>query len=217
MSKSNHQISPRANTFNIGLFGGSNKVELWRLLSEEIGGRYAPGHILKSARVELQHGPWTITLDTNEVWTTEICTTHYTRMRAPFVSAGNFQFSIDQNSVMSGLSKLIGFKNIEIGDEQFDRDYFVQSNNRRKLRSLLESERLRDLIREQPEMHLKIWKNEGWRGPRFPKGVDELRYEVLGVVTDVERLTALFELFAETLDQLVAIGATEDTAPRVLL
>jgi hypothetical protein len=37
--------------------------------------------------------------------------------------------------------------------------------------------------------------------------VDELHFEVLGVIKDVERLKAMFELFAAVLDQLYRIGS----------
>jgi hypothetical protein len=46
----------------------------------------------------------------------------------------------------------------------------------------------------------------GWFGPKFPEDVDELHFQVVGVIKDVERLKALFDLFAAVLDQLCKIG-----------
>jgi hypothetical protein len=40
---------------------------------------------------------------------------------------------------------------------------------------------------------------------------------VVGVIKDVERLKALFELFSETLDQLCRIGSAYERAPDVKL
>jgi hypothetical protein len=59
--------------------------------------------------------------------------------------------------------------------------------------------------------------DEGWFGPRFPDGVDELSFTVRGVVKDLDRLKEMYELFAEALDELCRIGAAYDTAPGVQL
>jgi hypothetical protein len=48
---------------------------------------------------------------------------------------------------------------------------------------------------------------EGFFGPRIPDDVDELHFEILGVIKDVERLKALFDLFVAVLDQLCRIGS----------
>jgi hypothetical protein len=39
----------------------------------------------------------------------------------------------------------------------------------------------------------------------------------VGIVKDVERLKLLYELFAETLDQLCRIGLANETTPNVSL
>ena len=55
--------------------------------------------------------------------------------------------------------------------------------------------------------------DEGWFGPSFPDGVDELYFAVPGVIKDVERLRLLYELFCETLDQLCCLGSAYKEAP----
>ena len=40
-----------------------------------------------------------------------------------------------------------------------------------------------------------------------PEGVDELYFQVSGVIKDLDRLKELFTLFTETLDQLCRIGS----------
>ena len=59
--------------------------------------------------------------------------------------------------------------------------------------------------------------DEGWFGPSFPDGVDELCFTVTGVIKDVERLKQLYDLFGETLDHLCRIGAAYETPPEVRL
>jgi hypothetical protein len=59
--------------------------------------------------------------------------------------------------------------------------------------------------------------DEGWFGPEFPPDADELSFVVPGIIKDEERLKQLFELFAETLEQLCRIGSAYGTAPQVKL
>jgi hypothetical protein len=47
--------------------------------------------------------------------------------------------------------------------------------------------------------------------------VDELYFQVVGVIKDVEQLKLLYALFAETLDQLCRIGSANESAPNVSL
>jgi hypothetical protein len=52
---------------------------------------------------------------------------------------------------------------------------------------------------------------------QVPEGVDELHFQVVGVIKDVERLKALFDLFAAVLDRLCRIGSAQKQMPGVEL
>jgi hypothetical protein len=73
------------------------------------------------------------------------------------------------------------------------------------------------LISAQPEIHFEVKDNHGGWGPDYPADVDELRFHVAGIIKDVERLKLLFELFAETLDELCRIGSAYEGDPKVPL
>jgi hypothetical protein len=47
--------------------------------------------------------------------------------------------------------------------------------------------------------------------------VDELRFIVAGVITDIDRLKSLYELFAEALHQLCHIGSAYEDDPQLVL
>jgi hypothetical protein len=76
---------------------------------------------------------------------------------------------------------------------------------------------LRRLLEAQPDIRLEVKDSEGWFGPRFPENVDALHFQVVGVIKDVERLKALFELFAAMLDRLCRIGSAYKQEPGVEL
>ena len=63
------------------------------------------------------------------------------------------------------------------------------------------------MIQDQPEIRLEVKDSEGWFGPRFPEDVDELHFQVVEVIKDLDRLKALFDLFAAVLDRLCRMGS----------
>jgi hypothetical protein len=155
-----------------------------------------------------------VTLDTYTVSTGKV-TIVYTRMRAPYVNPDGFRFTIYRRGLFSDFAKLFGMQDIEVGDPAFDEAFIVKGTDEGRLRSLFSDPRLRELLARQPEITLTVKDDEGWFGPTFPEGVDELHFSVVGIIKDVERLASLYELFAETLDQLCRIGSAYDSDPGV--
>jgi len=191
---------------------GPSKQEIWKQLCEEIGAQYVDGSFWKGDKVQGTHGPWTITLDTYTISDGKTSTT-YTRMRAPFVDPAGFRFTVYRKGIFSDVGKWFGMQDIEIGYPTFDHGFIIKSNQEGKLRELLADSKLQELISQQPQIYFSVKEDEGVFGSKFPEGVDELYFQVVGTIKDVERLKSLYELFAETLDQLCRIGAASDMAP----
>jgi hypothetical protein len=197
------------------LFGPSRK-DVWLRLSEEMGANFVEGRFAKGDKVEVTHGQWTLTLDTYTVSTGHSHAV-FTRMRAPFVNPNGFRFSIYRRSFFSDIGKKFGMQDVEIGDRAFDDDFIVKATDDSQVRSLLSNAKIRELIGQQPQIEFSVKDDEGWFGAKFPEGVDELYFAVRGVIKDTERLKLLYELFAETLDELCRIGSAYDGAPNVTL
>jgi hypothetical protein len=197
------------------LFGPS-KEEMWRQLSTETGANYVQGGFWKGDKVQAAHDQWTITLDTFAVSTGKT-TMVFTRLWAPYVNPDHFRFTIYRRGFFSDIAKWLGMQDIEVGHEDLDRDFIIKGTEESKLRALFENSRLRELIAAQPEIHLTVKDNEGCWGVDFPADTDELCFHVAGIIKDVGRLKLLFELFAETLDQLCRIGSAYEEAPKVKL
>jgi hypothetical protein len=190
----------------MGSFGPSKK-EVWQQLSKEIGAEFIEGGFGKgSSKVQAHVGPWTITLDTYTDSSGESITT-YTRIRAPYVNAEGFRFTIYRKSVLTNLGKLLGMQDIDVGDPQFDEAFVIKANNENGVRMLFSDPKIRQMIQNQPKIRMEVKDNEGWFGPKFPENVDELYFQEIGVIKDVERLKALFDLFAALLEQLCKIGS----------
>lgn len=197
------------------LFGPS-KNEIWRQLSEQIGGHFYPGGLFSHSSVVAIHRQWTITLDTYSQGGGET-STDYTRMRAPYINKDGFWFTIYRKGFFTGVGKLFGMQDIEIGDPTFDDAFVIKGNDEQQLRKLFADAVIRQLIEQQPKFHLTVKDNEGWLRKRFPEGVDELLFEVEGIIKDVEQLRSLYELFAGILDRLCQIGSADEEDPRVVL
>jgi hypothetical protein len=196
------------------LFGPSRQ-EIWQQLSAEIDGRYIGGSLWKGDKVQAAHGEWTVTLDTYVVSTGKT-TIPFTRMRAPYVNADGLRFTVYRKSIFSGVATWLGMQDIEVGSPPFDDDFVVKGTDEARVRTLFSNPRLRDLIAAQRDIHLTVKDHEGWFSG-FPEGVDELYFSVRGIIKDVARLKQLYELFAETLDTLTAMGSAYERDPGVTI
>jgi hypothetical protein len=197
------------------LFGPS-KQEIWQKFSAEIGAIYVQGGFWKGDKVQATHGEWTITLDTYAVSTGKV-TIIYTRLRAPYVNPDHFRFTIYRRGLFSDIAKWFGMQDIQVGYPDFDRDFIIKGSDQQKLRALFDDPRVRELIAAQPQIHFTVKDNEGLFGASFPADTDELCFTVTGVIKDMDRLNQLFDLMAETLDQLCRIGSAYEQAPNLKL
>lgn len=199
----------------MGLFGPS-KDEAWRRLGEEAGVEFVEGGFWKGSKVQAQVGPWTVTLDTYTVHTGHAHFT-YTRMRAPYVNPEGLRFTVYRKGLFSELGKLLGMQDVEVGDPEFDGAFIVKGTDESRVRELFADPEVRALTMAQPQFHLTVKDGEGWFGPSFPEDVDELHFQVVGVVKDLDRVKGLFELFAAVLDRLCRIGSADEREPGVSL
>jgi len=195
---------------------GPSRAEIWKKLSTELGAHYTAGKWTKSDRIDVEHGPWTITLDT---FTVHANNAHvpFTRLRAPFLNAEHLRLKIYRSNIFAEVAKWFGLQDIEVGSVQFDKDFVIKTNDEAKVRAFCGNASLRSKLSAQKSITLSVEDNEGWFGPKFPPDTDEVRVVVSGHLKDTARIKELFDLFAEALDQLCAIGAAYEKKPGLAL
>ncbi|WP_018214251.1 hypothetical protein [Desulfitobacterium hafniense] len=193
---------------------GPSQHEVWEALCQEIGADFIDGGFFKGTKVVAEIKEWVITLDTYTVSTGKTSTT-YTRMRAPYLNKDGFKFRIYRKGIFSNIGKLLGLQDIEVGYPEFDDQFIIKGNDRDKLVSLFSNSRIRKLIEIQPDISLEVKDDEGWFGSEFPEGVDELYFQVPGIIKDMDRLKTLYFLFAEVLNQLCLIDSAYEDSPDV--
>ncbi|MFO0892536.1 MAG: DUF3137 domain-containing protein [Isosphaeraceae bacterium] len=195
---------------------GPSKNEVWQRLSEEIGAEFVDRGMWKGSKVQAHVGPWVVTLDTYTVSSGHSHVT-FTRMRAPYLNPAGFRFTIYRKGAFSELGKLLGMQDIEVGELEFDEAFVIKGNDEGMVRSLFGNPEVRRLALAQPKLRLEVKDSEGWFGPKFPPDVDELHFQVVGVIKDPDLLKQLFDLFAAVLDQLCRIGSAYKQEPGVVL
>jgi len=197
------------------LFGPS-KEEIWRQLCTQTGADYVEGGLWRGDKVQARVKEWIVTLDCYSVHSGK-SHHHYTRIRAPFVNADGFRFLVYRAGIFTEIGKFMGMQDVEVGFADFDRDFVIRGTDESRLRQLFANEKVRTLLHEQPDVRFEVIDDEGWFGADFPEGVDELRFQVYGIIKDISRLKQLFELFAVTLDQLCAMGSAYQMTPKITL
>lgn len=197
---------------------GPSQNEIWSQIADEIGGELIHGDFWDKDVLEFRHKEWTIMLDTYKAPGSNHSTSTYTRMRAPFVNKDNFYFNIFKESVFTSIGKLFGMQDIIIGDRFFDDSFVIKSNSEHKVKKLLESEKLKQLVTSIPRIKFCIKDDDGRIFKSgFPSGVDVLYFEYLGVIRDKQTLFNLFLLFSAVLERLVQIDSAYEDDPRVSL
>lgn len=197
------------------LFGPS-KEEVWKKVSHEIEGNFVEGGFFQRDKLIAKVKEWVVTIDTYTVSNGKTSTV-YTRMRVPYVNKDGFRFKIYRKGLFSNLGILFGLQDIEIGFREFDEEFIIKGNDPEKLVELFSSSKIRELIQLQPDISLEVKDDEGWFGTEFPEGVDELYFQVQGIIKDIDRLKNLYYLFAEILNQLCLIGSAYEDNPNVTL
>jgi len=209
--------------------------QAWRQLASEIGGelitrrergrRFLGQHL--QLAVVAKAGTSPIALDLRVEYGGEYAPNSLvTRIRAPYVARDAFSFSVKRirarlsdGAVLRGIAKLAGRRKVDAEDLGFDRDFLITANDTDKVRALLADSRVRGLIQSQPSVDISAARPT-WRlfKGRGSQRLSILRFEEEGVITDVQRLKSLFELFQETLNQLSQIGSAfaEEPTPQTL-
>ena len=193
-----------------------HEKEVWKKLSEEIGGRF--NHEEKGDgrydTVKAKVGPWTITLDIHS----DASYAHediHTRLRAPYINPDGFRFNLFKASMWDELSTVFGGQDVEVGDAAFDDHFRVRASDEDKIKDLFDDTRLRELLLQEPSAHLYVRDSGVWWESEFPEGVDEIVLEVDGAIADLGRLERMYSIFAASLRGLCRIGSAYEKEPEI--
>ena len=196
------------------VFGPSKQKIVWQQLAEEIGGDFTYA-FMKGSKIVTSFKNWTIILDTYAVSTGK-STTVYTRMSMPYVKTDSFNFKIYSSGFFSSIGKFFGMQDVKIGQPEFDEKYIIKSNDEEKVRQLLSSKMLRNIMDNHPQIYLEIKDRDGGvMGKPLPDKVNILYFQEVGIIKDIDRLKQLYLLFDALIKQLIEIGAATEADPGI--
>ncbi len=191
-----------------------SRTEAWQAAADRVDGEFVAGKRSSNDQVHMDHGPWSVRLDTYTVHTGQTSIT-YTRVRSFYVARTHFTLQISRRNVGTWLAGLFGAYPLVIGDAEMDKKYVVKGSSEPRVRSFLMDTRLRELIKVQPSLRLEVRRLSRGQRKEMGEGVRAVALQTTGVVKDPERLENYMLLVAQALDQLVRIGAAaeEPVAP----
>lgn len=190
-----------------GIFG-PGKDEVWGQFANEIGGEYINQGVFKPKQVIVEFEGWIIVLDSFSRSHGK-SSTAYTRIRAPYKPIDRLQFKIYKSGLFSDLGKAFGMQDIELGEKKFDENFIIKGNPEDKVRELLSSDKVKELIEKVDRLSLEIKDGERMFASNLISGTHELYYESVGIIKDLNRLKDLFMLYILLLDKLLNMGIGE--------
>lgn len=166
--------------------------------------------------LRVRHGTFVVTLDRHAElagYASQVTT----RLRAAFVNPGGWRVQITRHTWLDRAWTALGAADLQIGDAAFDAAFRIRTNDDALTQQWLAEPGLRQALVQSPIASIVVRDDEGWFGPEFPDGVDELRVECDGAIDDRDVLTKLYQLFSRLLDRLLRCGGASSADPRVTL
>ena len=105
---------------------------------------------------------------------------------------------------------------IDFGFGDFDYEFAHQTNDEGRLRELLATPDIRQLIQEQRSLHLRVARYDHWLSSlveELPEDVAVVYVQDSAVIQSVHGVQVIHQLLSTTVDRLVAVGAASPIRP----
>lgn len=110
----------------------------------------------KNLEIEMSSYTHYVTVGTNSY------ESFYLRAQLNFFNLGSdFQLQITQEGWVEKVGKLFGTKDIKIRSEEFDRRFYIKSNDELKAHHFLSDTKLREVIMEKNPIRIEVTKEQG--------------------------------------------------------
>ena len=178
-----------------------NQINFWQEFAKQTNGTFKEGYSWRSDSNTIEYKNWKIIFDNYTLWSGKY-SSQMTRVVVPITLTDNFKFEIYREGFIRKIEKLFGAQDIEIGYPEFDKAFTIKSNNEFKVKTLLRSREIRNLLESQKEVNIQISDQEGIWENKLPEGEYELSYYMDGEVDDMEILKSVLKVFKLILDEL---------------
>jgi hypothetical protein len=187
--------------------------EVWREIADRMKGEYFEAGKRKAPRIDLQHGPWRLTLDNYTVSNGQTSVT-YTRLQAPYISSGDLVFRSYKANFFHRIGRRLGMQDIPIRNRAFDEEFVVRGNDERRIQELFSGSKLPDLLRRYPKLRLDVKSPPRKTRKKYGEHLYTVVVVTVGVVKDPDLIGGMFALGMTALERLAAVlQATEEAPP----
>lgn len=193
----------------------AGKKELLLGFQERIGGEYNQGKFGYGPYLIVPYKNWDIILDYHTVHSGNSSIT-YTRVRAAYQAYKSFEMSVKKEGIGFKLGKVLGAKDIEIGDEIFDDAYVIKGSDELLVTRILNTFDIKSRINFTSGFRVKIC-HKSSMGLKCQEGEDGIIFYKTGKLKHDIEIINLIELFQYLLDELVEVGVAKETSPQTIL
>jgi|GEM_PF-2662840 hypothetical protein len=177
---------------------------VWMEFADEHQGSFDDGQKVFVMRVPVQGKPWNITFHMQQKGVGGAVTDSSAAF-LPFKAKGPFSFDLHNRSLVGDASKIFGAQDIQIGEDEFDREYIIKGSDENAVKRIFGSERIQELIKLQPHIKLYIQDEpkELAEHGTVPPGIHVLAFRDKAAINSYERLTLVHDLMLATLDEMM--------------
>jgi hypothetical protein len=192
--------------------------DVWRQLSQSIGGLFAGDHFFEPPMIRLDHGPWAMFINCVSANTGELTETLFTVMYVAYRPRQPFSLYLRPRNRRRQIACPDG-EPMSLGYEGIDTQFFTCSTDAITARTLLTYGNLLQKFTDQPRTRLRIGSNI-WHGVQDPRitGRDVEQFEEIelrqrDVVRDPSTLKGWFDIAEQLLDQMLSLDLIEPDMP----
>ncbi len=189
---------------------GKDYEPVWRQFAADNNGTYIVGKPGDQDSVEIMHSNHKIIFDRYidyRVVGGKSYDTEFTRVRLEFLSPDNLKLRLNRQGVIDNITKLFGAQDIAIGDKEFDKKFMIKGNNEFKIQQIFSSSIVMECVLSQKDIVLEVLDKEGIFNEKIGEGNSMLYYISEQIVTNIDQLNTLLNLYKALIDQLTRIGS----------
>lgn len=184
----------------MGIFGESKDERLEKFSSLTQGNLLNPGGF-KPKKVVIPHDNHQIHVYYYSVMVGNVPVT-YTHFSTVISAYKPFQFRVVKDGFFLKIAKKLGHQDIEIGDENFDQMFVIESDDEQLPRKIL-TPKVKQTLIKHPSATLELKKSQGAFEAKLPENQKALIFQVPSEIKDLDALLDITEMFKSLLDALI--------------
>lgn len=176
-----------------------------------LNGTYKEGGFGQGPMMIISHNHYEIVFDYHVVNRGNSSAT-YTRVRSVFKNNKDYTLKVAKQGFIAKIGKAFGGQDIEIGDEIFDEEYVVKSNDELLTTKLLNEFDVKSRLNFRKNFHFDVV-HKNMMGIKCVDGESGLYFSMIGKLRHEVEVINLIELFKFTLDKLVDLQIIDESLP----